>query len=63
MSFETFQLFLKSTLGKFPSVILIKFVESDPDYIFFAMSIYYQRHLRLLLNFAMHSVKPGTLTA
>ena len=63
MSFETFQLFLKSTLGKSPSVILIKFVESDADYIFFVMSIYYQRHLRLLINVAMHSVKPGPLTA
>ena len=32
-------------------------------YIFFARSVYEQHHLRLLIEFAMHKIKPGTLTA
>ena len=33
------------------------------DYIFFARSVYDQHHLRSLINFAMHKIKPGTVTA
>ena len=36
---------------------------SDADYIFFARSVYEQYHLRSSINFAMHKIKPGTLTA
>ena len=36
---------------------------SVTDYIFFARSIYEQHHLCSSLNFAMHQIKPGTLTA
>ena len=36
---------------------------SDPDYIFFARSVYEQYLLRSSINFAMHKVKPGQLTA
>ena len=38
-------------------------VASDADYIFFARSVYEQHHLRSSINFAMHKIKPGTLTA
>ena len=33
------------------------------DYKFFARSVYEQNHLHLSTNFAMHKIKPGTLTA
>ena len=36
---------------------------SDADYIFFARSVYKQNHLHSSVNFAMHKIKPGTLTA
>ena len=36
---------------------------SDADYIFFTRSVYEQHHLRSSINFAMHKIKPGTLTA
>ena len=36
---------------------------SDADYIFFARSEYEQYHLCSSINFAMHKIKPGTLTA
>ena len=36
---------------------------SDADYIFFARSVYEQHHLLSSINFAMHIIKPGTLTA
>ena len=35
---------------------------SDADYTFFARSAYEQHHLRSSINFAMHKIKPGTLT-
>ena len=35
----------------------------DADYIFFARSVYEQHHLRSSINFAMHKIKPGKLTA
>ena len=45
---------------------LLKFNQwfaSDADYIFFARSVYEQYHLRSSINFAMHKIKPGTLTS
>ena len=36
---------------------------SDADYKFLARSVHGQHHLRSSLNFAMHKIKPGTLTA
>ena len=36
---------------------------SDADYIFFARPVYEQHHLRSSINFVMHKVKLGTLTA
>ena len=36
---------------------------SDPDYIFFARSLYEQYLLRSSINVAMHKIKPGQLTA
>ena len=33
------------------------------NYIFFARSVFEQYHLRSSINFAMHKIKPGTLTA
>ena len=40
-----------------------QYFASDADYVFFARSVYEQHHLRLSINFAMHKIKPGTLTA
>ena len=36
---------------------------SDADYKFFLRSVYKHYHLRLSINFAMHKIKPGALTA
>ena len=36
---------------------------SDADYIFFSRSVYEQHHLCSSINFAMHKIKPVTLTA
>ena len=36
---------------------------SDADYLFFARFVYEQHHLRSSINFAMHKLKPGTLTS
>ena len=40
-----------------------QYFASDADYIFFARSVYGQYHLCSSINFAMHKIKPGTLTA
>ena len=40
-----------------------QYFASDADYIFFSRSVYEQHHLRSTINFAMHKIKPGTLTA
>ena len=40
-----------------------QYFSSDADYIFFARSVYEHHHLRSSINFAMHKIKPGTLTA
>ena len=40
-----------------------QYFASDADYTFFARSVYEQHHLRSTINFAMHKIKPGTLTA
>ena len=40
-----------------------QYFASDADSIFFARSGYEQHHLRSTINFAMHEIKPGTLTA
>ena len=40
-----------------------QYFASDADYIFSARSVYEQQHLRSSINFAMHKIKPGTLTA
>ena len=39
-----------------------QYFASDVDYIFFARSVYEQHLLRSWINFAMHKIKPGTLT-
>ena len=36
---------------------------SDADYIFFPGSVYEQHHLHSSINFAMHKITPGALTA
>ena len=36
---------------------------SDADHIFFARSVYEQHQLCSSMNFALHKIKPGTLTA
>ena len=40
-----------------------QYFESDADYIIFARSLYEQHNLRSSVNFAIHNIKPGTLTA
>ena len=40
-----------------------QYFASDADYIFFARSVYDQHHFCSSINFAMHKIKPGTLTA
>ena len=40
-----------------------QYFASDADNIFFARSVYGQRHLRSAINFAMHKIKPGKLAA
>ena len=40
-----------------------QYLASDADYIFFAWSVYEQRYLRSSINFTMHKIKPGALTA
>ena len=40
-----------------------QYFASDADYIFLARSVYEQHHLRSTINFSMHKIKPGTLTA
>ena len=40
-----------------------QYFASDADYIFFVRSVCEQYHLRSTFNFAMHKIKPGTLTA
>ena len=40
-----------------------RYFASDADYATFARSVYQQHHLRSTMNFAMHKIKPGTLTA
>ena len=36
---------------------------SDAHYIFFVRSVYEQHHLHSSINFTIHKIKPGTLTA
>ena len=43
-------------------LIFNPYFASDADYIFFARSVFEQHHLRSSTNFAMHKIKPGTLT-
>ena len=40
-----------------------QYFASDADYIIFARSLYEQHNLRSSVNFAIHNIKPGTLTA
>ena len=40
-----------------------KYFASDVDYIFFVRSLYEQHRLSSSINFAMHKIKAGTLTA
>ena len=40
-----------------------QYLASGADYIFSARSVYEQHLLRLSINFVMHKIKPGTLTA
>ena len=40
-----------------------QYFASDADYIFFGRPVFEQHHLRLSINFAMHKIKAGTLTA
>ena len=40
-----------------------QYFASDADYIFFTRPVDEQHHLHLSVNFAMHEVKPGKLTA
>ena len=40
-----------------------QYFASDADHIFFTRSAYEQHYLRSSINFAMHKIKPGTLTA
>ena len=39
-----------------------QYFASDVDYIFFISPVYEQHRLLLSINFAMHKVRPGTLT-
>ena len=40
-----------------------QFFASDTDYIFFVRPVYEQHYLRSSINFAIHKILPGTLTA
>ena len=40
-----------------------QYFPSDAYYIFLARFVYEQQHLHLSINFSMHKIKPGTLTA
>ena len=39
-----------------------EYFASDADYTVFGMSVYEQHNLRSSINFAMHKIKPGSLT-
>ena len=57
--------FNKSTARYFNQRLLNcnQYFISDADYTFFARSAYVQQHLHSSINFALHKIKPGTLTA